>query len=66
MVVWTRARAIYHHSKAGGRALLSINWGPWRCGMASLAKNHGKGTPNAPYEALAEEDASGGARRCPQ
>ena len=25
--------------------------------MASLAKNEGKGTPNAPYEALAEEDA---------
>ena len=25
--------------------------------MASLAKNEGKGTPNAPYDALAEEDA---------
>ena len=58
MVGWTRARAALSSLKGRRpRTSLSINWGPWRCGMASLAKNHGKGTPNAPYEALAEEDA---------
>ena len=53
------ARARYLSSVKGRRprTSLAINWGPWRCGMAALAKNHGKGTPNAPYEALAEEDA---------